>query len=320
MAVQFKDYYETLGVSRTASTDEISKAYREKARKLHPDVNKAPNAEEQFKELNEAHTVLRDPEKRKRYDTLGANYQNGQDFTPPPGSPFGGGFAGGGFQGGGGFADFSDFFASIFGADVMGGAAGGGRRSARAHRAQRGADHAAQIEVSLDELVSDSRKREIRLADESGATKTLDVTIPVGVTAGTKIRLAGQGGAGAAGAPSGDLLLEIALRADERFRVEGHDLRANVSLTPAEAALGSEVEIHTLHGRVGLKVPAGTRSGKTLRLRGQGLPKSESERGDLLVTLMVDVPQEPTDAERALYEQLRDAGSPPASRLRRTNT
>ena len=304
MAVQFEDYYETLGVPRTATQDEIKKAFRKKAMKCHPDVNKAPDAEDKFKELNEAHQVLSDPEKRKKYDSLGADWKQGETFQPPPGwehfefrTP---GESSGGFN-------FSDFFGTASGSDF-----GGFRTDSGGPRwSQRGRDHVAEIDVTLYEASHGAAKK-IELAEQvlgpDGVRKTekhtYEVKIPVGVTDGTKIRLPGQGAQGVGGGPAGDLYLKVRLLPDARFKVEGNDLKTTVRLAPWEAALGEKVEIATLDGPVTMTVPPGTQSGQTLRLRGKGLPRRSGPTGDLLVTVQIAVPKDLTAEERRLFEEL----------------
>lgn len=314
MSVKFKDYYEILGVARSASAEEIQRAFRAKARKAHPDVNKAPDAEARFKELNEAYEVLKDPEKRGRYDELGPNWQAGQDFRPPPG------WQQAGPEFGDGLGDFSDFFASIFG-----GGFGPRTRRPRQPAARRGRDHVVDLELSLEELMRGGSKS-IQLARQQPGpggqpvveNKTYDVVLPPGLTEGSRIRLAGQGGEGAGGGPSGDLLLAVRIRAHPMFQVDGHDLRTVVSVSPWEAALGAEVEIPTATGSAKIKVPPGTSSGQVLRLRGQGLGKSESERGNLLAVIQIVVPEKLSAAERERYEELARVSSfSPVERAKR---
>lgn len=303
MPVKFQDYYETLGVSREASQEEIRKAFRKLARQYHPDVNKSTGAEEKFKQINEAHDVLSDPEKRKKYDSLGSNWRAGQDFTPPPGW---GGFE---FRGtSGGFDDFSDFFASLFGDAGMGRDFGGWTTS---RGPVRGSDQQADIEVTLlDVLQGATKSIEIDFRSRMGRgrgssqRKSYTVKIPQGVTDGSQIRLAGQGEKGPGGGPAGDLYLKIHLRHDPHFEVEGHNLKTVLQITPWEAALGADVPLKTVEGSVSMKIPAGTSSGKVFRLRGKGLPKSQGERGDLLVTVQIAVPKTLSPRERELFEQL----------------
>lgn len=313
VAVKFQDYYQTLGVPKTASQDEIQRAYRKLARKYHPDVNKEKGAEQKFKELSEAYEVLKDPDKRKQYDELGANWKAGQEFKPPPGwknAKFDFGGPGGFSFGGDGFSDFFEMF--------FGRSAGPGRGGARVrfgpHGAgfdfeqefqQAGATHEAQITISLEDAYHGA-KRQITLSDNGGPPKTYDVKIPRGVTEGAKIRLAGQGGPGRGGAPPGDLILIVHLAQHPNFQVDGHDLTTTLPLTPWEAALGAKLPVDTLEGQVTLTIPPGAASGQKLRLRGKGLPhRGHPDRhGDLYVLLKIVVPKELSDEERRLFEEL----------------
>ena len=299
MGVTYKDYYEVLGVPRTATEDEIRKAFRKKARELHPDVNKTPGADDRYKELNEAYEVLKDAEKRKKYDTLGANWRQGEPFTPPPGwegagTPFG--------QGAGGF-DFSDFFRTIFAGMGNFEEARTGPRGAR--RQARGEDTEAEIEVSLEEAARGS-SRHVAFETPSGR-RDYDVTIPKGVAEGTRIRLSGQGSPGRAGGPAGDLYLKVRLKKDPRFTVDCRDLKTTLDLAPWEAALGAEVPVPTLDGPVTLKVPPGVSSGQTLRLRDKGLPTRGGSVGDLLVTVRIVTPKNPGEKEKQLWRELAEA-------------
>lgn len=313
--MEYQDYYQTLGVARDASKEEIQRAYRKLARELHPDVNKAPDAEPRFKAVAEAYEVLKDAEKRKRYDALGRNWRAGQEFTPPPGwegarFDFGGGRAGD-FEG---FGDgFSSFFEAFFGGG--GGPFGrgfGGARTQRAQRPRRGATQEVEITLTLEDLARAGTKEfvlETQTVAPDGsvdsARKTYSVRIPPGTRAGTKIRLAGQGGGGALGGAPGDLLLHVKLAPHARFRVEGDDdLLVEVPLAPFEAALGAKVSVPLLEGEATLSVPAGSSSGARLRLRGQGLPRRDGTRGDLLAELQIVVPRELDPEERELYERL----------------
>jgi curved DNA-binding protein len=299
MAVTYKDYYAVLGVPRTATEEEIRKAFRKKAREFPPDVNKSPGAEDRYKELNEAYEVLKDPEKRKKYDTLGANWRQGEPFTPPPGwegagMPFG--------QGAGGF-DFSDFFRTIFGGMGNFEEVRTGQRGSR--RQARGEDSEAEIEVSLEEAAHGGR-RHVGFETPHGR-KDYEVAIPKGVAEGTRIRMAGQGAPGRAGGPPGDLYLKVRLKKDPRFTVDCHDLRSTLDLAPWEAALGCEVPVQTLDGIVTLKVPPGVSSGQTLRLRDKGLPTRGGSVGDLLVTVRIVTPKNPTEKEQELWKALAEA-------------
>jgi DnaJ-class molecular chaperone len=325
MAVKFQDYYEVLGVSRTATEGDIKKAYRKLARKYHPDVNpENKTAEEKFKEVREAYDVLSDPEKRQRYDQLGANWKTGVAFTPPPNWEGGrvdvddGGDLYGAGHGSGGF---SDFFSTLFGA----------RRGQRAGTgfAMRGQDVEAAIELSLEEA-HHGATRTITLhatavcptCNGSGVQeqqpcatcrgagvvtrpKTLDVTIPAGVRHGSVIRLAGQGEPGTGQAPAGDLLLHVQLRPHPLFHVlDDGDVEIELPVAPWEAALGARVRVPTLEGAVDMTVPAGAQGGQRLRLRGQGVQRRGSGRGDQYVRLKLVNPPTLTDSERALFAQL----------------
>jgi curved DNA-binding protein len=320
MAVKFQDYYSVLGVARTASPEEIQKAYRKLARTYHPDINKAPEAEEKFKQINEAYEVLRDPEKRKKYDALGPNWQAGQDFTPPPGweearfafhrYPEGAsGFDFGGFRRGRGF---SDFFEMLFG-EGFGGFThrSGESRSGPSGWSMRGQDLEADLTISLEEAYRGTTKTltlQTAAAGPDGtpqrATKQLTVTIPAGVTEGTRIRLAGQGSAGIGTGAPGDLFLRIHIAPHPVFQVNGHDLLVTVPVTPWEAALGAKVDVPTLDGAVKMTIPPGAQSGQRFRLRGKGLPQERGGRGDLYVTARIVVPKTLTADEQELFQQL----------------
>jgi curved DNA-binding protein len=307
--MEYRDYYKLLGVDRSATADEVKRAYRKQARRFHPDVSKEKDAEARFKEVQEAYEVLKDPEKRAAYDQLGRNYANGQQFRPPPG--WGSGFEFG-TQGsrrrGASMGDpgFSDFFSSLFGnaspfghfEDAEGGR--GGRR---------GQDHRARLEISLEEAYRGG-PREVSLAHpETSADghvvtreRTLRVQIPAGVSSGQVIRLAGQGAAGAAGS-RGDLLLEITIAPHPLYRLEGRDVTLDLPIAPWEAALGVTASVPTLGGAVDLKIPAGARTGQKLRLRGRGLPGAAP--GDQYVVLAMVTPAPETPSQRELYEKMR---------------
>ena len=305
MAVKFKDYYEVLGVPRGASEDEIRKTYRQLARKYHPDVN--PNdksAEEKFKEINEAYEVLSDADKRKRYDELGANWKSGADFTPPPGARNGRvnftDFADG-FGGARSASDFSDFFESLF----------GGRGSARSSADFRmpAQDIEAEISLTLEEAHRGVKRNITLQSSGTDRMKSLEVTIPPGVRAGTVIRLAGQGEPGANGGPPGDLYLHVRIEPHPLFETIGDaDVQIEFPVAPWEAALGAKVTVPTLDGPVEMKIPSGTQGGKRLRLRGQGLPTRINQRrggrGDQYVKIKIVIPPKLTSKEKDLFEKL----------------
>jgi curved DNA-binding protein len=299
MAVAFRDYYEILGVSRDASPEDIRRAYRALARKHHPDVNKEAGAEDRFKEVSEAYEVLRDPEKRAQYDRFGANWRAGQDVSADPGfsdfSGFGDDGSGIRFDFGGGDDDFSEFFSGLFGRRAR---TQGGRNGAQRF-ARRGADQEAVLELSLEE-VAVGGKRRISLADG----RSFEVNVPRGVRDGQRIRLAGEGEAGAGGGPPGDMFLRVRVRPHPRFRVEGLDLHTDLPVTPWEAALGATVDVRTLTGTERLRVPAGSSSDRRLRLRGEGLTDARGRRGDLYAVVKIRVPKHLSDEERELFEKL----------------
>jgi DnaJ-class molecular chaperone len=306
MPVEYKDYYKTLGVSKNASAEEIKKAYRKLARQHHPDVNRKPEAEKRFKEINEANEVLSDPEKRKRYDTVGPDWERFQAGRQPPGGfqwvytgqpgedPFNG-------EAGG----FSDFFRTLFGEGTADFDTGPlfGRPSTRRRRSVAGADVESEVEVTLAEAYKGTeRSVEMRLPD--GTTRRLTVKIPAGVRDGQRIRLAGQGAPGSAGGPAGDLFLRVRVRPHPVFQRDGDDLRMDLPVALHEALLGAEVTVPTLKGRVSLRIPPETQNGRTIRLAGQGMPRVSGGHGDLYVTVKVVLPTKLTDKERELVKQL----------------
>jgi curved DNA-binding protein len=296
MPVASQDYYEALGVPRGASADEIRRAYRNLARRLHPDVNKEPGAEDRFKAISEAYEVLRDPEKRARYDDFGANWRAG---AQPPG----GGRAENGFDAGSGFRDVRvDFgsgdFGDIFG-DLFGGRTGRAGRGGFEGFSFRGGDQEAELELTLEEAAAGGRRR-LSLGDG----RELEVEIPPGARDGQRIRLSGQGSPGAGHGEPGDLFLRVRLKPHPRFRAQGRDLYVDLAVSPWEAALGADVSVPTLDGSARVKVPAGSSSGRRLRLRGQGLPGGGGSAGDLYAVVMIHVPKKLTRRERELFKQL----------------
>ena len=291
MAVEYKDYYEVLGLPRDASQDDIRRAYRKRARQYHPDLNADPDAEDRFKELGEAYEVLSDPDKRGRYDRLGAQWRaqgaapgNGdfedfferQGFDRDMGMEFGDGV-------------FSEFFERLFGDGA----------AARPSGPMRGRDIEAIIELSLEDALNGARRR-LSLGDGHSVA----VNIPAGVREGQRIRVAGQGAPGRDGAPAGDLYLLVRLKPHPRFRRQGDDLLVDVRVAPWEAAVGATVPVSTLTGTAQVRVPAGSSSGRRLRLRGRGLPAGDDKRGDLYATVEIAVPKELSDEERELFEKL----------------
>ncbi|MFG2383788.1 DnaJ C-terminal domain-containing protein [Streptomyces avermitilis] len=301
-----RDYYDVLGVSRTAGAEEIQQAFRKLARKHHPDINKDPNAEERFKEINDAYSVLSDPDQRRRYDRFGENFrQIPEDYderVAAAAGARGGGAAGGGprvrfhrgqsddFEGSG--IDFDDLFGGIFGRGGPGGPRG----------PIPGADQEAEIELGVEDAYRGG-KRSITLGGPGGQ-RTYDVNIPRGVVDGQRIRLAGEGGKGSGGAPAGDLFLRVRIKPDSRFRLEGRDIHVVAPVTPWEAVLGATVPVPTPGGTAKVTVPPGSSSGRRLRLRGEGMPNPRGADGDLYAEIRIMVPPDPTPRERELFEEL----------------
>lgn len=296
--MEFKDYYKTLGVARDATAEDLKKALRKLARKYHPDVSKETDAQLRMQEVNEAYAVLSDPEKRAAYDQLGRGHQPGQEFRPPPDWDAGFEFSGRGFSPHEA-AGYSDFFSELFGR--MGGTHAGFRA--------RGEDHHAKVLLDLEDAFSGATRQislRVPQMDARGRVqlvpRTLNVKIPVGVRAGQVIRLAGQGAPGVGGAAAGDLLLEVQFKPHPRFRADGRDLHLSLPLAPWEAALGSVVTVDLPHGNVKVRIPEGAQSGKSLRVRGKGIPGDPP--GDLLLDLQVVLPPADTAKARALYETM----------------
>ncbi|HLG21698.1 MAG TPA: DnaJ C-terminal domain-containing protein [Candidatus Manganitrophaceae bacterium] len=323
MAVRFKDYYEVLGVSRSASEKEIKDAYRKLARKYHPDLHPGAGkkeTEEKFKEINEANEVLGDPKKREKYDQLGPQWKEGMEFRPPPG----GGrtaeeFRFEGFEGLGGF---SDFFESLFGGR------GRGFGGAAAPSPSRGSDVESEMELTLEEAAHGTKRR-VRLIGQAlcpvcrgrgvdgrkicgrcggigriSEEKDLTVTLPPGVREGDRVRASGQGEPGDLGGPPGDLFIRVRLLPHPRFTLFDGHLRMEIEVAPWEAVLGTEKKIETLEGNVLLKIPEESRAGQQFRLRGKGFPSRGGEKGDLYVRLRVNIPAPVTAEERRLYSEL----------------
>jgi curved DNA-binding protein len=316
MPAQFRDYYETLGVSKGSSADDIKSAFRKLARKHHPDLAKdKKTAEEKFKEINEAYEVLSDPEKRKKYDEYGANWQHaGNGFGGAPGGGGGGGY--GGFPGGnGGQGDasdfhfggtgYSDFFEQFFGTRRGRGYGGGVEFE---ETPQRGRDVEADILVTLDEVLNGATRQISFRKGNSPQVQTYTVKIPKGVREGQRIRLAGQGGAGAAHGEAGDLYLRVKLQQHPDYRFEGTDVHYDAEIAPWVAVLGGEVTIPTPDGRAKLKLPAGTQNGKKFRIPGRGLPEKGGGRGDFYAIVEIAVPESISPEQKALWEQLAKLG------------
>jgi len=303
--VEFKDYYQIMGVKRDATQDEIKRAYRKLARKYHPDVSNEPDAEVRFKEVGEAYEVLKDPEKRTAYDQLGANWKAGQDFRPPPDWDAGFEFHGGEFTG----ADasrFSDFFESLFGHGFAG--AGTGHAGFQA----RGEDAHAKVLIDLEDAYQGASRTLTLQHTELGPDgrpqlkqRTLNARIPRGVRQGQFIRLAGQGGAGMGKGKAGDLYLEVEFRPHPFYHVEGRDVYLDLPVAPWEAALGATVKVPTPTGVVDLKIPAGSSGGRKLRLKGRGIPGATP--GDFYVVLQIALPPAESATARDAYREMQRA-------------
>ncbi|HUM95753.1 MAG TPA: DnaJ C-terminal domain-containing protein [Candidatus Competibacter sp.] len=301
--MDFKDYYQTLGVARDATAEDIKKAFRKLARKYHPDVSKEADAEARMKDVNEAYAVLSDSEKRAAYDQLGQGHHPGQDFRPPPDwqpdfrAPPGRGYSQAET------ADFSDFFAELFGRT-------GGARAAGQDFQARGQDQHAEVLLDLEDAFNGAARQislRVPKLDDKGRialdSRTLNVKIPKGVREGQMIRLAGQGGAGFGDAPAGDLLLEIHFKPHPRFRIDGRDLYLTLPVAPWEAALGGVVPVDLPDGgQLKVRIPEGAQNGRQLRVRGKGIPSDPP--GDLLLDLRVVLPAAETPRARELYETM----------------
>lgn len=313
--MEFKDYYKIMGVERSATQDDIKRAYRQLARKYHPDVSKEADAEARFKELGEAYEALKDPEKRAAYDRLGANWKGGQEFRPPPdwneGFEFsGGGFTGGGMGGDG--ADYSEFFEQLFGrATQSRGASHGTFRGGAGHA--HGTDRHAKVLIDLEDAYHGATRMIVLHVPETDAEghvalreQKLNVTIPRGVRAGQSIRLSGQGAPGIGQGKAGDLYLEIEFRSHPHYRVDQRDVMLDLPLAPWEAALGASITVPTPNGSVELRIPAGSASGAKLRLKGRGIPAASASgmAGDFYVVLQIVLPPASDEAARAVYSDM----------------
>ncbi len=307
--MKYQDYYQILGVPRDAEKSDIKKAYRKLARRYHPDVNSEADAEDKFKEVNEAYEVLKDSEKRQAYDRFGADWKHGQQFD---GGGFGG-FQGGGFQGGdfqadsyssGGFSggDFSDFFESIFGGGFQ---QAGESPFQQGQRQRRGADLQLQLDITLEEAFNGGSKT-IQFAKTPGSVemKKLKITIPKGVSQGQKIRLAKQGQAAPHAGEPGDLYLEMNILPHRLFRLDGRDVILRLPLTPWEAASGASLKVPTLSGSVELKIKPGMQSGQKMRLKGKGLAGPPA--GDQFVEIMIQTPPADSDTAKQFYQDMKD--------------
>lgn len=303
--MDYKDYYATLGVEKNASADDIQKAYRKLARKFHPDVNNSPGAEDRFKDITEAYEVLKDPEKRKTYDQYGSAWkQAGRPGQPPPGWNVGFDFG----QGGGGASGFSSFFDMLFN-QARGG--GGGRGAGPGFGFdfggggfdEGGRDQEVTLALTLEEG-AEGGQREIVLTDPATRqTRSITFNMPAGILPGKKLRLAGKGLPGRNG-KNGDLYLKVDFKPHARFKIEGRDLFAELPVSPWQAALGGEATVKTLGGNIKVKVPAGSSTGRRIRLKGKGYPDPKGEAGDLYAEIKIMVPEELSERERELFAEL----------------
>ena len=301
--MEFKDYYQVMGVKRDATQDEIKRAYRKLARKFHPDVSKEANAEARFKEVGEAYEVLKEPEKRAAYDQLGANWKGGQEFQPPPGWDDGFEFRGRGAPGGGA-DDHSDFFETLFGR-----AGAGPRQAHHGNFNPQGEDHHAKVVIDLEDSYTGPTRTitlKVPQLDAQGRIVTrervLSVAIPKGIRAGQHIRLTGQGGPGMGQGKTGDLYLQVEFHPHRLYRADGRDVYLDLPVAPWEAVLGASVKAPTPEGSVDLKIPPQSRAGSKLRLKGRGLPGNPA--GDLYVVLQISLPPANNEAAMAAYRKM----------------
>jgi curved DNA-binding protein len=304
--MEFKDYYKIMGLERDATQDQIKRAYRKLARKYHPDISKASDAEERFKEVGEAYAVLKDPEKRVAYDQLGTNRQEGQDFHPPPNWDQGFEFRGGGDADNFDAEQFSDFFESLYGR------AGGSQRGAHSAFNRRGEDSHATVVIDLEDAYHGASRTITLKRTELGADRrpflkehTLNVKIPKGIRQGQHIRLAKQGGAGMGQGEAGDLYLKIEFSTHAHYRVEGGDVYLDLPVAPWEAALGAKVKVPTPTGVIEMTIPEGTSAGSKLRVKGRGIPGKQS--GDFYVVVQIKLPPAESDAAKAAYREMEKA-------------
>ena len=293
MGVQYKDYYKILGVSRDAKLTEIRAAYRKLAKQYHPDVSKEKDAEEKYKEINEAYEVLKDPEKRQKYDTLGMNWQSGQDFTPPPGWQH--------VEFGGDMGGFSDFFQTIFGG---GGRNFGGFQDIFSNASSFHNPAQKDIEVSVTLSLKDVIKGGVHnfAFNGSNGKKDIKVNLPQGITEGTKIKLPGQADGG------GDIYVTVHIEPDRFFEVNGYDLISEINIPVFDAVLGKNITVKTLDGEVTVKMPAGMQNGQQLRIKGKGMPKRDGTNGDLYVKIKINIPKRLTSKQKDLWQELAKLG------------
>ncbi len=310
MSVKYQDYYKILGIERKATADEIKNAYKKMAKKFHPDVNKSKNAEETFKKVNEAYEVLKDPEKRKLYDQFGENWQSGQDFNPGDFAGFRG--APGGYQqytyssGGVGSSGFSDFFESIFGGGFSGfsdfGGRGRGSQQSREVFRTKGSDRKAKITLSIKEAYNGGQKTIVINTPEQ---KKYQVNIPPGSITGNKLRLKNMGDPGLGGGPSGDLIIEIVVANDSKYRLDGKDIIRTIEIPFYEAILGTKKNVNIFDKNIEIKIPAGTQSNQKLRIKDMGMP-SKDGKGDLFLEIKVKIPKDLTHEQVEFIEKAKE--------------